>query len=196
MVTNDNPLKSRIVILPGHWQKDSGAVDPPDEEEHDEINTFEVDLALWYSEQLRYVLESCGASVRMMGGSLKSRAAAANFYRPALTLSVHFNAGPAAASGVETWWTSKAKHPQASKRLSQTVQSYVVHALGQKDRGIKDRSAEQKRIYVLETVDSPIALLEVGFITNPAEERAVSTLEFRMRWALAVTGACAEFLST
>ena len=55
------------------------------------------------------------------------------------------------------------------------------------------RGVKQAPFVVLMGVQMPAALVEIGFITNPAEERDLASPEYRDRLADALARAVAEF---
>ena len=65
------------------------------------------------------------------------------------------------------------------------VQSELVRALGFPDRGIQQRSD----FTGFNWADVPAILVEMGFMTNPTEDRALATFEMRQRAAI---GSAAE----
>jgi N-acetylmuramoyl-L-alanine amidase len=78
----------------------------------------------------------------------------------AVFVSIHFNASPNSdASGIETYYYS----PQ-SARLAQAVHGKVVAAARSEDRGVRTA-----RFFVLRYNRRPAILVELGFLTNPAE---------------------------
>lgn len=70
---------------------------------------------------------------------------------------------------------------QQSSRLAYAVHERLVSALGAEDHGVK-----QAPFYVLAGARMPAVLLEVGFISNPAEAAKLRRREYRDRIADAV----------
>lgn len=186
-----NKYGARMGILVGHWEKDSGAVDPVSAAEADALDTKEVELNRQLSLVLCQVLASCGASVKLFGGSLKQRCLDANEFGPALCISVHCNAGPPAARGTETLWSALSKRPNESKKLATLLDLWTSSTGGTLSRGVKQRD----NLYELKNVESPIALVEVGFITNPQEEAMLWDHGFQRDWALGAAIGAGRFLA-
>ena len=59
------------------------------------------------------------------------------------------------------------------------MQGELVPALGFPDRGLQERSV----MTGFNGADVPAILVEVGFMTNPAEDRALATVAYRERAA-------------
>jgi N-acetylmuramoyl-L-alanine amidase len=93
-------------------------------------------------------------------------------------VSIHFNASPNRdASGIETYFYS-----QHSARLAETVHNRVVAASRGEDRGVR-----RARFYVLRYNRRPSILVELGFLTNPAEgARIYKSFKYRQSLAFAV----------
>ena len=58
---------------------------------------------------------------------------------------------------------------RASRRAATLVQAELVRALGFPDRGLQERSDSTG----LNWADVPVILVEMGFMTNPSEDRAL-----------------------
>ncbi len=68
----------------------------------------------------------------------------------------------------------------ASRRVARLVQSEVVHALGFPDRGLQERSD----FTGFNWADVPVILVEMGFMTNPTEDRLLATAAYQHRAAV------------
>lgn len=95
-------------------------------------------------------------------------------------------ASQAAASGdsdlsLILWDMAQNEHLEASQKLAATVQSKLNAALGITDRGVR-----QAPFRVLVGATCPAVLVELGFITNPEEERLLATGEYRQKLAEAL----------
>ena len=93
--------------------------------------------------------------------SLANRAKMANDWGAELFISVHCNAGTAAAHGTEVY--SYARGTQAAS-YAQRVQSAIVKRLQTADRGVKYNG-----YYVLKHTSCPAILVETAFITNASD---------------------------
>ena len=107
-----------------------------------------------------------------------------------LFLSIHCNAGPRAACGVEAF---VAKGDSASRNIAQRLVA-EVSAQGLRYRGVKwDCDSQYSRLAVLRDTyrHMPAILLEVGFLTNPNDARLLSDKHFRETVAIEIAGVIA-----
>lgn len=105
-------------------------------------------------------------------------------------VSIHFNSASSRdAEGSEAYWWSGNGQPAESLRLAETLLDALVARLGTRRRGVFDRG-----LRVL-TGRTPAALVEVGFINNPEEERRlVGSSSARHQVALALAEGIGAFL--
>ena len=163
----------------------------------------EPDLTLDVSLRLRSLLRAAGVRVvmtrtRTAGKSMGNiaRARIANRAGAALFLRVHADgASVASARGTHTLtpayrrgWTDDVYRP--SRRAASLVQADVVRALGFPDRGIQ----EHLDFTGFNWADVPVILVEIGFMTNPAEDRALATDAVRHRAAVGLCRGTLRFL--
>jgi N-acetylmuramoyl-L-alanine amidase len=163
----------------------------------------EPDLTLAVSLKLRQLLQLAGVRVvmtrtRTAGRSMGNvaRAEIANGAHAALFLRVH--ADGASSSGargthtltpaLHTGWTDDVY--AASHRAARLVQTELVHALGFPDRGIQERSD----FTGFNWADVPVILVELGFMTNPTEDRELALPAVRERAALGLCRGTLRFL--
>lgn len=98
---------------------------------------------------------------------LSDVAAKANASGAALFVSIHCNSATnKAARGTETWHYTGCPH---GAKYAAAIQRHVVQAIGTKDRGVKTT----RSLYVLRKTTMPAVLVEVGFISNAAEEKEI-----------------------
>jgi N-acetylmuramoyl-L-alanine amidase len=156
----------------------------------------EADLNLRVSLRLRALLERAGVKVVMTrtttsGTSMGNvaRARIANTAGAALFLRIHADgSGDSSARGTHTLypafrrgWTDDVY--VQSKRAAQLVQRHLRDALGFPDRGLQERSD----FTGFNWSNVPVILVEMGFITNPTEDRLLATATYQRR---AATGLC------
>ena len=154
--------------------------------------TTEAQLNLAISLRLRTLLERAGVRVvltrsRTAGTSIGNvaRAGIANRAGAALFLRIHADGAPSsAARGTHTLypalragWTDDIY--ERSRAAARTVQRELVAVLGFPDRGLHERSD----LTGFNWADVPAILVEVGFMTNPTEDRALATAAYRERAA-------------
>jgi N-acetylmuramoyl-L-alanine amidase len=78
----------------------------------------------------------------------------------------------------------------SSKRAAATVQRELVRALGFPDRGLQPHSD----FTGLNWSDVPVILVELGFMTNPTEDRLLATAAYRERAAVGLCRGTLRFL--
>ncbi len=160
----------------------------------------EATLALAVAKRLRRLLESAGVQVIMTrtktaGVSLGNiaRAEIANDAGADLFLRIHADGSTSSSThGTHTLiparrrgWTDDIY--TASKRAGSLVQDALVGRLGSQDRGLDERSD----ITGFNWADVPAILVEMGYMTNPTEDRLLATSAYR---AKAARGMCAGVL--
>lgn len=163
----------------------------------------EADLTLRVALRLRPMLERAGIRVvmtrtRTAGTSLGNvaRAAIANRAGAALFLRIHADgASDPSVRGTHTLypalrrgWTDDV-YPE-SRRAAAIVQRELVRALGFPDRGIGERSD----FTGFNWADVPVVLVEMGFLTNPTEDRLLATSLYQRRAALGLCRGTLRFL--
>jgi N-acetylmuramoyl-L-alanine amidase len=163
----------------------------------------EADLNLRVALRLRPLLERAGLRVvmtrtRTAGTSMGNiaRARIANRVGAALFLRIHADGSTdASARGTHTlhpWlrrgWTDDVYGP--SKRAAHAVQTELVRALGFPDRGLRERSD----FTGFNWADVPVILAELGFMTNPTEDRLLATSAYQRRAAHGLCRGTLRFL--
>ena len=163
----------------------------------------EPDLTLEVSLRLRRLLRAAGVRVvmtrtRTSGASMGNiaRARIANDAGAALFLRVHADgASSASARGTHTLtpalrrgWTDDVY--ASSRRAAALVQTELVRTLGFPNRGIQERSD----FTGFNWADVPVILVEMGFMTNPTEDRALARPTVRQRAALGLCRGTLRFL--
>ena len=156
-------LKKIIVVDPGHGGNDPGALGKKSNEKT---------LTLNIAKALKAELEKAGYRVILTRGrdayvSLGMRCLIANNAKANFFLSIHANSAvDNTASGVEVLY----KRDDLKDEAEQLAKDISV-AMGFKNRGAKYRND----LYVLNGTRMPSLLVEVGFISNPAEEEKLLT---------------------
>lgn len=85
-------------------------------------------------------------------------------------------------------WTDDIYGP--SKRAARIVQAELVHTLGFPDRGLQERPD----FTGFNWADVPVILVEMGFMTNPTEDRLLETNAYQRRAALGLCRGTLRFL--
>ena len=163
----------------------------------------EAELNLRIALRLRGLLERAGVRVVMTrtataGTSIGNiaRARIANRARAALFLRIHADGSTdPSARGTRTLlpalrrgWTDDVYG--ASRRAARIVQKEAVRALGFPDRGLQERSD----FTGFNWSDVPVILAELGFMTNPTEDRLLATAAYQRRAARGLCRGTLRFL--
>jgi len=163
-----------VVIDAGHGGHDSGAKAVK--------GMSEKQLTLDTARRVSRILRSSGLRVvETRSGDyfipLDRRVASSNRLRNVVFVSIHYNwVKRAKPSGVETFF-----HTPSSSRLAANIQRELVKSSGALNRGVKKRA-----LYVLKNNKRPAVLCELGFISNPSENRQIQSASGRQRLAEAV----------
>jgi N-acetylmuramoyl-L-alanine amidase len=152
----------------------------------------EAELNLRVAFRLRSLLEAAGVRVvmtrtRTAGVSIGNvaRSRIANEAGAALFLRIHADGSTdPSARGTHTLypalrraWTDDVY--TESRRAARAVQAELVRALGFPDRGLQERSD----FTGFNWAEVPVILAEMGFMTNPTEDRLLSTSAYQQRAA-------------
>ena len=118
---------------------------------------------------------------------LERRAMLVNARSPDVFVTIHSNSFPESQwSGAQVFYNPVSDEGRA---LAVHIQAQLVQRLGPNTR--KARPAD---IYLLRRVKAPSALVEVGFLSNPREERLLSDPAYRVRVAEAVYHGIIDYL--
>ncbi|MDF7823993.1 N-acetylmuramoyl-L-alanine amidase [Pontiellaceae bacterium B12227] len=183
----------RLVVLdPGHGGHEPGTISPS--------KIKEKDVVLDISHRVRKLLEAKGIQVRMTRTGdtypqLDARTTYAYKVGADLFISIHANAaGASSASGVETFVTAAAgydssnfygqagdKQPQRNNTYDalNSVLGFSIHSNLVKMSKRNDRGLRRARYSVIKKATCPSALVECGFLSNPAEESLLNTSSYR-----------------
>jgi len=163
-----------IVIDPGHGGNDSGTSGAR--------GTDEKGITLQTSELLSSKLRSAGANVIMTRDSdvyvdLRKRVAIGHQVAADAFISVHYDATDSSAiNGFTTYYMHNYQ-----KGLAKSVHE----SLGKKIT-LRDRGTQPGNYLVLRENRQQAILIELGFLSNPTEERAVTTEKFREQASLGI----------
>ena len=161
----------KIALDFGHGGKDPGAVDGKGDDTvyPDKYYTEESKLVRHIGLKLAYKLDEIYEVYLTRPNeeyvSLEDRCVLSNEEDVDIFLSLHANASANKnANGIEVLYYPDSKN---GIKLSSKVQDRLIKATRATDRGIKPRDD----IFVLEETVMPSVLIELGFITNPQEEK-------------------------
>ena len=189
----------RIVLDAGHGGMDPGAVGRGGKREKEVV----LDIA----NRLRRLLASDGFRVVMTRSDDRhmplSERNDLGKNGADLFISLHVNAARASsASGIETWiapagllgfrWLSgnysRQIHAQ-NRAFAEALQRGMTAQTGAKNRGVKEGS-----FAVLSGLQIPAALVEMGFLTNPAEAARLAQPAYRQRLAEGIANGVRAYL--
>lgn len=181
-----------ITIDPGHGGSDSGAIGPH--------GVQEKNITLPISMYLKKSLENRGAKVLLTrttdvdvygpnASGVDELGARVNVNRSNsdVLVSVHINAfNNPSVGGIATYYYSKTGN---DARLAQKVQSQIADTPGfNGDRGIQEGN-----LYVLRHSNMPAILVELGFISNPNEERVLQSPQTQEDFANRIANGIANY---
>lgn len=185
-----------IVIDPGHGGVDPGAVGP--------LGTLEKDITLSVSKRLGRILTQAGAQVYLtretdidLAGvgpgsekrrDLDNRVAVVRKHRAQVYISVQANSFGSQWTGAQTFYNNKSP---SSIALARHIQEQLRQLTP------TDRLALPIDVYVLNQLPGSCtgALVEVGFLSNPEEEKMLNDPLYQEKLAWAIYQGLARFLA-
>ncbi|WP_051331189.1 N-acetylmuramoyl-L-alanine amidase family protein [Aneurinibacillus terranovensis] len=173
--------KYTIVVDPGHGGKDTGAVGI--------AGNYEKDLTLAVALKLQADLaKNPNFNVIMTREAdtyptLQDRVDIANNDHADLFLSIHANSAVPSAHGTESYYTRSDSQEYAS-----IMYNHLINATGFTDRGLRTAN-----FYVIKYTKMPATLVELGFVTNSAENKEMLTSDFQQRTADALAAGITEY---
>ncbi|MEP6892391.1 MAG: N-acetylmuramoyl-L-alanine amidase [Gaiellaceae bacterium] len=163
----------------------------------------EADLNLAVALGVRKLLQGAGVRVVMTRATTShtsmgnvARAAIANRAHAALFLRIHADGSTDSSSaGTHTLYPALRKGwtddiYERSRRAARIVQAELVQALGFPDRGLQ----EHTDFTGFNWSDVPVILVEMGFMTTPAEDRLLATSAYRQRAAVGLCRGTLRYL--
>ncbi len=163
----------------------------------------EAELNMRVARLLRPLLERAGIDVVMTRTSTSrtsmgniARARIANSVRAALFLRIHADGSTdrsargthALYPALRRGWTDDVY--VKSRRAARTVQRDLRAALGFPDRGLQERSD----FTGFNWADVPVIMVEMGFMSNPTEDRLLSTPAYQRRAAVGLCRGTMRYL--
>ncbi|MBY0121955.1 N-acetylmuramoyl-L-alanine amidase CwlD [Bacillus sp. S/N-304-OC-R1] len=185
------PLTGKIILLdPGHGGPDGGAGDDA---------VLEKDIALAVSLKVRDLLQQQGALVLMTreddrdlapegtrGYSrrkvedLKQRLEMINNSGAEFFISIHLNSIPSPRwSGAQTFYTTRKND---NGRAAKFIQDELRRNLENTTR----RAKELNNVYILKHANIPGSLVEIGFLSNPAEKANLKNEQYQNKVAASI----------
>ena len=185
----------KIVIDPGHGGEDSGAIGPS--------GATEKSITLQIAKEVEKMLKEAGAKVIMTRTTdtevspkhrqatdvdeLQARCDVANKAKADIFISIHMDSFTSReASGTTGYYYTKGS--AASKRLAAAIQSELVGQLKTTSRGIKTCN-----FYVVKHTKMPATLIEVAFVSNPKEEKLLTSKKGVQKAAIGIVNGISDF---
>ncbi|MGH1047494.1 N-acetylmuramoyl-L-alanine amidase (plasmid) [Bacillus mycoides] len=171
-----------IVIDPGHGGNDPGSIGPN--------GTREKDITLKTAKNIQKKLEEKGMTVILTREddtfvSLKNRVAIAQNKSADLFLSIHYDGFTTSdVNGVTTYYNKGLKE----WTLAKMIHGHLSKHIQSKDRGVKSGDYN-----VLRENEQPSLLLELGYITNPEDEKRMNSKNFQTDVASGVVNGVIEY---
>ncbi|MDR3589957.1 MAG: N-acetylmuramoyl-L-alanine amidase [Negativicutes bacterium] len=196
MVFNFTPgLKNKVIAIdPGHGGTDPGAIGLA------RIQEKTVTLAVAF--KVKDLLEKAGAKVLMTRETdrdvfapndsavdeLKARVTPANLRKADIFLSIHANSFVnRTVGGTATYYYQKSQY---DAMLAQNIQAGVVQSAGLSNRG-----SFPANFYVVKRTLMPAALVEMGFLSNPDEEKLLNDPVFEQKVAQGIVQGMERFFA-
>lgn len=187
-----------IVVDPGHGGIDPGAVGPS--------GIKEKDITLMVGQKLGRILSGAGAAVILTREEdvdlsdpgpgtllekkrqdLARRVAYANQREADLFLSIHVNSFPSSR-----WWGAQTFYLRDSptgKQLAQAIQEELIRVLGDNNR----RKVKPEIYFIMQNTHMPAVIIEVGFISNPREEKLLMDPLYQEKIAQAIYAGVVQY---
>ncbi|WP_053362542.1 SH3 domain-containing protein [Bacillus sp. FJAT-27251] len=177
-----SPLKGKTVLLdPGHGGIDGGA-----------SGRLYVEKRLNLSTALKLgsLLQQAGAKVIYTRSSdiyvsLNQRVAISNQSNADAFISIHYNSCTGVCSGIETFYYSMSK----DSALARSIQNNLIKSTQLRDRGTKYGAYR-----VIRNNHRPAAMVELGFLSNPTEERLIGSTSHQKKAAQGIYNGLVEYL--
>lgn len=170
-----------VVIDAGHGGRVPGATKKG-------IKEKDIDLAIVL--QLKDIFEESGENIGVYftrtddsNPTFDQRVQLANKSNANLFVSVHNNSTRSGRmSGVSGTQVMYDETSEFSRRFAEICLEEVTGTLGSRDKGV----VEGDGIYIIRTCEVPVALIEVGFMTNEEELSLLSTEEYQRQAAMGI----------
>ncbi|WP_071460855.1 N-acetylmuramoyl-L-alanine amidase [Bacillus massilinigeriensis] len=172
-----------IVIDAGHGGMDPGALGRSYQEKA---------LALTSANQLASLLRNSGARVIMTRASdvylsLSKRVGISHAYNADAFVSLHYNSFASTSSGVMTFYYGYSKEGI----LASSIQRGLVSETGMRNMGAKFGN-----YHVLRENRRPAVLVELGFLSNPVEERYIATPNYQAKATRGIFNGILSYFAT
>jgi N-acetylmuramoyl-L-alanine amidase len=182
--THNSTSMDKVVVLdPGHGGVDSGTIGIQ--------GTLEKALTLNTANLVNEKLQNAGIKVIMTRRndqylSLPSRVGLSHYYGADAFISIHYDSiSTSSVVGHTTYY-----YHNYQKSLANSIHNHLANSLTSKDRGVRYGD-----YHVIRENKQPAVLLELGFLSNAAEEANVNTPYFQEMAANAISQGIDNYLS-
>lgn len=185
-------LKGKIICIdPGHGGTDAGAIGAISQEKN---------ITLAISQKVADLLSDAGAKVVMTrttdvdvyapydaaAEELQARCNIGNAAKADAFVSIHIDSFSSAdARGITAYYNSKTPYDYSLAKY--------IHDQNIKATEFPDRGTRTANFYVLLHTNMPAVLLELGFISNPTEERALNSEKQQQNFAESIVKGLADY---
>lgn len=173
-------MEHRVGILAGHVGKDSGAVDGIGP--GDDLVSYEVAISAIVSRLVYAHLTATGIPCQLCIGSLEQRVQTAIDTGCSVALSIHADSLQSAPN-VRGYHCMHYPRSREGKRLAVSIDQALSAWPTPRARQVHSR----RDLYVLRGTPMPAALVEVGFLSNVAEEAQLHIPEHQEQLAMGIT---------
>jgi N-acetylmuramoyl-L-alanine amidase len=173
-----------VTLDPGHGGDDPGAIGTR--------GTREKDVTLKMAVRLQKLMQDSGMDVMMtrsrdMQIHLHPRVDLGNAFQSDVFISIHANhTDDPDISGIETYYFQPSSLP-----LARAVHRRLVKVLQRPDRGIR-----RNNFVVVKYNQMPACLVEIGYLSNPGEERLLTSARYQQKAAEAILSGVKDYLRT
>lgn len=193
---NARGIKGKMIVIDaGHGGSDCGAIGAS--------GVYEKDVTLAIAKEVQKQLMMEGAKTMMTrttdrevsrkkdvadSAELGARVTVAERAQADIFVSIHLNSvASSEVGGVETYYYQGSF---AGERLANYVQKSLMRQFDLQDRGVKTAN-----FYVLKHSSMPTILTELAFISNPREERLLTSAESQKLFAGAIVNGIKQYFS-
>lgn len=191
--------RHRIVIDPGHGGEDGGATSCTGMVE----SRYNLEISLRLNDLLHLLgyetvmIRTTDTAVYTSGNTiaekktsdLRQRVKTVNETKDALLLSIHQNNfSDSQYSGAQVFYAPSA----GSKDLATGLQALLVRTL---NPGSRRKCKKSEGVYLMSKIHHTGILIECGFLSNPAEESLLRSIEYQQRLCCVIASAVGDYLS-
>jgi N-acetylmuramoyl-L-alanine amidase len=178
-------LKNKTIVLdPGHGGGDNGTTGAR--------GTLEKDLTLRTSILLYDKLRASGANVILTRTndsyySLRSRVSTASYHKADAFISIHYDSIlDRSVRGMTTYY-----YHSYQKSLAEAIHNSTID-----QTKLRDRGARFGDYHVIRETNQKAILLELGYLSNPAEETTVSSPQYQEMAAIGIFNGLAKYFKS